>query len=64
MPLCYSVKTAAEECSLSERTIYNAIREGRLTPVRIGRRVLISPRALQEFLDGKTSSVSKEADAK
>jgi len=64
MPLCYSVKSAAEECSVSERTIQNAIRDGRLASMRIGRRVLIAPGALQEFLDGKTSSASKEAEAK
>jgi excisionase family DNA binding protein len=64
MPLCYSVKTAAEACSVSERTIHNAIRDGRLAILRIGRRVLIPPKSLQEFLEGKTAPTSEEADAK
>jgi hypothetical protein len=32
--------------------------------MRIGRRVLISPKALQEFLEGKTAPASKAADVK
>jgi excisionase family DNA binding protein len=54
MAICFSVKTAAEECGLSERTIHAAIREGRLQVMRVGRRVLISPKELEAFLHGKS----------
>ena len=54
MAICYSVKTAAEECGLSERTIHAAIKQGRLQVMRVGRRVLITPTALNDYLNGKT----------
>lgn len=53
MAICYSVKTAAEESGLSERTIHAAIKDGRLEAMRVGRRVLISPGELEAFLHGK-----------
>jgi len=56
MAICYSVKTAAEECGLSERTIHQAIKEGRLTVLRVGRRVLIAPKELEAYLRGKTGN--------
>ena len=52
MAICYSVKTAAEECGLSERTIHAAIKDGRLQVMRVGRRVLISPAELEAYLRG------------
>ena len=56
MPVSFSVKVAAEECGLSERTIHNAIKDGRLPALRVGRRVLVTAAALQDFLNGKTVS--------
>jgi excisionase family DNA binding protein len=53
MAICYSVKTAAEECALSERTIHAAIKQGRLKVMRVGRRVLVTPAALNDYLNGK-----------
>jgi excisionase family DNA binding protein len=54
MPICFSVKSAAEQCGLSERTIHAAIKDGRLEVMRVGRRVLITPTALNDYLNGKT----------
>jgi excisionase family DNA binding protein len=55
MAICYSVKTAAEECGLSERTLHAAIKDGRLQVMRVGRRVLISPKDLEAYLRGNAS---------
>jgi excisionase family DNA binding protein len=62
MAICFSVKTAAQETELSERTIHAAIKEGRLQVMRVGRRVLISPEELEAYLHGKSgkSSGSKQ----
>jgi excisionase family DNA binding protein len=51
----FSVKAAAKQCSLSERTIHSAIKQGRLTALRVGRRVLVTPAALDDFLHGRTA---------
>lgn len=54
MAICFSVKVAAEQCGLSERTIHAAIKDGRLKVMRVGRRVLITVAALEDFLHGKS----------
>ena len=54
MAICFSVKVAAEQCGLSERTIHAAIKDGRLKVMRVGRRVLITVAALEEYLHGKS----------
>lgn len=54
MAICFSVKMAAEQCGLSERTIHAAIKDGRLTVMRVGRRVLIAPKELANYLHGKS----------
>lgn len=54
MPICFSVKSAAEQCGLSERTIHAAIKDERLKVMRVGRRVLIAPKELENYLHGKT----------
>jgi excisionase family DNA binding protein len=53
MALSFSIKVAAEQCGLSERTIHNAIQDGRLMAFRVGRRVLIGQAELEEFLRGQ-----------
>lgn len=53
MATCFSVKQAAKETSLSERTIHAAIKEGKLQVTRVGRRVLIMHDDLVNFLYGK-----------
>jgi excisionase family DNA binding protein len=56
MAISYSVKIAAKECSLSERTIHAAIQRGDLKVIRVGRRVLITPTALTDYLNGRTEA--------
>ncbi len=55
MAISFSVRVAAEECGLSERTIHAAIKQGRLKVMRVGRRVLITPTALNDYLNCKAS---------
>lgn len=64
MPLCYSIRTAAGEIGVTERTVHNAIRDGRLESIRIGRRVLIPAKALERFLDNKIAPTKREAVTK
>ena len=54
MAISFSVKVAAEQCGLSERTIHAAIKSGRLKAMRVGRRVLIAPKELDNYLHGRT----------
>lgn len=54
MTISFSVRVAAEQCGLSERTIHAAIKDGRLQVIRVGRRVLITPKALDDYLNGRT----------
>jgi excisionase family DNA binding protein len=56
MAISFSVKVAAEQCGLSERTIHEAIKRGNLKAMRIGRRVLITPSALDDYLHGRTGT--------
>src|ERR1035438_804137 len=53
MAISFSVKVAAAESGLSERSIHEAIKDGRLEAMRVGRRVLITPGALEDYLHGK-----------
>jgi excisionase family DNA binding protein len=55
MAISFSVRVAAEQCGLSERTIHAAIKRGALKVMRVGRRVLVTPAALDDYLNGKTS---------
>lgn len=54
MAIAFSVRVAAEQCGLSERTIHAAIKRGDLEVMRIGRRVLITPAALEDYLHSKS----------
>ncbi len=54
MAISFSVRVAAEECGLSERTIHAAIKQGHLKVMRVGRRVLITPASLDDYLHGRT----------
>ena len=54
MAISFSVRVAAEQCGLSERTIHAAIKRGDLKAMRVGRRVLIEPSALEDYLHGRT----------
>jgi excisionase family DNA binding protein len=59
--ISFSVKVAAEQCGLSERTIHAAIQRGDLEVMRVGRRVLVTPAALEDFLSGRTRGKKAEA---
>jgi len=61
MAISFSVKVAAEQCGLSERTLHGAIQRGDLQVMRVGRRVLIAPAALEDFLSGRTSRRKSES---
>jgi excisionase family DNA binding protein len=54
MAMSFSVKVAAEQCGLSERTLHTAIQLGNLKVIRVGRRVLVTPAALEDYLHGRT----------
>jgi excisionase family DNA binding protein len=54
MAISFSIRAAADQCGLSERTIHAAIQRGDLKVMRVGRRVLIAPAALEDFLHGRT----------
>lgn len=50
-PRYYTVSEVAEQTRMGERFIRDAIREGRLRAVRMGRRQFVKPEALVEFID-------------
>jgi excisionase family DNA binding protein len=54
MAISFSIRAAADQCGLSERTIHAAIQRGDLKVMRVGRRILITPAALEDFLHGRT----------
>ena len=48
--IVYSIKEATQITDLSRTTLWKAVRDGKLQCVRIGRRVLFTLQALEEFL--------------
>lgn len=50
----FSVRVAAEQYGLSERTIHAAMKRGALKVMRVGWRVLVTPKALNDYLNGTT----------
>jgi excisionase family DNA binding protein len=55
MAISFSVKVAAAQSGLSERTIHTAIKRADLEVLRVGRRVLITPEALDDYLHGRNA---------
>jgi excisionase family DNA binding protein len=49
--LCYSVPESAIQLSVSTRSIWRWIKEGKIQAVRLGSRVLVTRKALEAFLD-------------
>jgi excisionase family DNA binding protein len=45
-----SVKQTAELCGISPWTVRSYIKQGKLRPIRIGRRVLFDERELERFI--------------
>jgi excisionase family DNA binding protein len=58
MAISFSVRVAAEQCGLSERTIHSAIQRGDLRVLRVGRRVLVRPKDLEDYLGGRKSKAA------
>ncbi|MGA2381240.1 MAG: helix-turn-helix domain-containing protein [Spirochaetia bacterium] len=48
--LCYCVPEAAEQLSISVRSVWRLIHDKKLTTARIGGRVLVPRAALESFL--------------
>ena len=46
----FTYREAAKFLKVSERTIWGLVKAGRLVPVRIGRRVLISSEDMDNFI--------------
>jgi excisionase family DNA binding protein len=54
--LTYSIPEVCEALQISRTTLWKLVRSRRLKPVRIGRRVLFSLKAVEEFLNGDNGS--------
>ncbi len=54
------VATAARELKIGQSTLRRWIREGKLAVVRLGRRVLIRPETLDEFINGLSERRTSE----
>jgi excisionase family DNA binding protein len=54
--LTYSVPEVCKALQISRSTLWRLVRSRRLKPVRIGRRVLFTLKAVDEFLNGETST--------
>jgi excisionase family DNA binding protein len=54
--LTYSIPEVCEALQISRTTLWKLVRSRRLKPVRIGRRVLFSLQAVEEFLNGDGSA--------
>jgi len=60
-----SVEEAAVMLSLSVRSVWVLIKDGRIRHVRFGTRVIVSVQSLREFVDGKGKPItpSKEGES-
>jgi excisionase family DNA binding protein len=54
--LTYSIPEACKALQISRTTLWKLVKSRRLKPLRIGRRVLFTTRALEEFLIGDTTA--------
>ena len=53
-PVTLRVEEVARMLGISRGSAYEAIQRGEIPHIRIGRRVLVSKKALDRFLDGVT----------
>ena len=60
-PLVYSVNGAAAAAGISRGTIYNAISDGELVPLKIGPRTLIERADLLAWLTSKRTTKAAAA---
>jgi len=54
--LTYSIPEACKALQISRTTLWKLVKSRRLKPLRIGRRVLFTTRALEEFLIGERTA--------
>ena len=54
--LTYSIPEVCEALQISRTTLWKLVRSRRLKSVRIGRRVLFSLKAVDEFLNGDSTA--------
>jgi excisionase family DNA binding protein len=52
-PLAYRIRDAARLLSLSERTVWQLVKDGKLPSRKVGRVVLVTRSALEQFVNGK-----------
>jgi len=55
--LTYSIPEVCDALQISRTTLWKLVRSRRLKPVRIGRRVLFSLKAVEEFLNGDSGAL-------
>lgn len=60
--IAISVEEARQELGLSRTLMYQAVKEGIIEHVRVGRRILIPVRSLEKFLNGGSSQVEDPKD--
>ena len=63
MDVLFNIKEAASKLKVSPLTLRGWIYKGRLTPVKLGRRVLLTERELERFIaegmrQGKKTNIS------
>jgi len=59
-PVVYSVEEARKILRLSRGLMYEAIHNGQIPSVKVGRRILIPVAALNRFLDGTAAMVDEK----
>lgn len=57
--LTYSIPEVSEALQISRTTLWKLVRSRRLKPIRIGRRVLFTLKAIEEFLNCERGSVQR-----
>jgi excisionase family DNA binding protein len=50
--IALSLNEAASACGVSHWSLRKAISSGKLKPMRVGRKILVSPEELRRFLNG------------
>ncbi len=54
LPLVFTVAETAKALKLGRTATYNAIKEGRIPHIAVGRRILVPKAALMRFLEGRS----------
>ena len=50
MPLLHSIRTATDMLAIGRSSLYALIAEGKIRPVKVGRRTLISDQEIRRFV--------------